>query len=408
MTLYEDLKWRGLIKDITSPELIEKLNKGGMTFYIGTDPTADSMHLGHLSSFLLPKRLKDAGHNPILLVGGGTGLIGDPRPSSERDMKTKEEILKNYEGLKAQAEKLFGFEVVNNLDWYKDINMIDFLRDYGKYFTINYMLDKDIIRRRLEGGISYTEFSYMILQALDFLHLHQTRGCDLQVAGSDQWGNITAGVDLIKKATGDTVYAFTMPLVTDSRGVKFGKSEGNALWLDKNKTSSYELYQFLVNVEDSMVIDYLKIYTFLSKEEIEKYAEVNENEPHLRIAHKKLAEEVITFLHGHQEYEKAVHISDSLFKGNIKELTLDELKDASRSMDSYELSKDLDLVNLLVESGIVSSKRESREFISNNSISINGDKVNDLDFIVKKEDALFKEYTIIRKGKKKYYVIRHK
>ncbi len=408
MTLYEDLKWRGLIKDMTSPELIDKLNEGGLTFYIGTDPTADSMHLGHLSSFLLPKRLKDAGHNPILLVGGGTGLIGDPRPSDERDMKSKEVILKNYEGLKKQAEKLFGFEVVNNLDWYKDINMIDFLRDYGKYFQINYMLDKDIIRRRLDTGISFTEFSYMILQALDFLHLHKTRGCDLQVAGSDQWGNITAGVDLIKKATGDTVYAFTMPLVTDSHGVKFGKSEGNALWLDKNKTSSYELYQFLVNVEDSMVIDYLKIYTFLSKEEIEKYEEVNKSEPHLRLAHKKLAEEVITFLHGHEEYEKALHISEALFKGNIKELSKEELIDASKSMDSYELDKDTNLVDLLVNASIVTSKREAREFITNNSITINGDKVNDLEFIVKKKDALYQEYTIIRKGKKKYFVIKHK
>ena len=365
------------------------------------------MHIGHLSSFLISKRLKEAGHNPILLVGGGTGLIGDPKATSERDMKTKEEVLKNYESLKRQAEKLFGFEVVNNLDWYENINVVDFLRDYGKYFTINYMLDKDIIRRRLESGISYTEFSYMILQALDFLHLHKTRGVDMQVAGSDQWGNITAGVDLIKKATGDTTYAFTMPLVTDSHGVKFGKSEGNALWLDKNKTSSYELYQFLVNVEDSMVIDYLKIYTFLTKEEIEKYEEVNKNEPHLRIAHKKLAEEIITFLHGHEEYEKAVHISDALFKGNIKELSLEEITDASKNMDSYELLEDKDLVSLLVDAGIVNSKRESREFISNNSISINGDKVNDLEFIVKKENALYNKFTIIRKGKKKYYVIKH-
>lgn len=407
MTLFEDLKWRGLIKDSTSPEIEEKLNKGGMTFYIGTDPTADSMHIGHLSSFLISKRLKDAGHNPILLVGGGTGLIGDPKATSEREMKSKEEVLKNYEGLKNQAEKLFGFEVVNNLDWYENINVVDFLRDYGKYFTINYMLDKDIIRRRLESGISYTEFSYMILQALDFLHLHKTRGCDMQVAGSDQWGNITAGVDLIKKATGDTVYAFTMPLVTDSHGVKFGKSEGNALWLDKNKTSSYELYQFLVNVEDSMVIDYLKIYTFLTKEEIEKYEEVNKNEPHLRIAHKKLAEEIITFLHGHEEYEKAVHISESLFKGNIKELSLEELIDASKNMDSYDLENDINIVDLLVNSKIVSSKREAREFINNNSISINGDKINDLEYVISKENALYNKFTIIRKGKKKYYVIKH-
>ncbi len=408
MTLFEDLKWRGLIKDITSPELEEKLNKGGMTFYIGTDPTADSMHIGHLSSFLITKRLKDAGHHPILLVGGGTGLIGDPKATCERDRTPREVIEKNYLGLRKQVEDIFGFEVVNNLDWYQDINMLDFLRDYGKYFSINYMLDKDTVRKRLESGISFTEFSYMILQAIDFLHLHQTKGVDLQVAGSDQWGNITAGVDLIKKATGDTVYAFTMPLVTDSRGVKFGKSEGNALWLDKNKTSSYELYQFLVNVEDSMVIDYLKIYTFLSKEEIEKYAEVNQNEPHLRLAHKKLAEEIITFLHGHEEYEKAVHISESLFKGNIKELNKDELIDASKNMDSYTLNENMNLVDLLVNANITSSKREAREFITNNSISINGEKVNDLEFIVTKENALYQEFTIIRKGKKKYYVIKHK
>ncbi len=408
MTLFEELKWRGLIKDITSPELEEKLNKGGLTFYIGTDPTADSMHIGHLSSFLITKRLKDAGHNPILLVGGGTGLIGDPKATCERDRTPREVIEKNYLGLRKQVEDIFGFKVVNNLDWYKDINMIDFLRDYGKYFTVNYMLDKDTIKRRLESGISFTEFSYMILQALDFKYLHENYGVDLQVAGSDQWGNITAGVDLIKKATGDTVYAFTMPLVTDSRGVKFGKSEGNALWLDKNKTSSYELYQFLVNVEDSMVIDYLKIYTFLTKEEIEKYEEVNKNEPHLRLAHKKLAEEIITFLHGHDEYLKAVHISDALFKGNIKELSHDELLDASKSMDSYEIDNDTNLVDLLVDAKITSSKREAREFITNNSISINGDKVNDLEFVVKRENAIDNKFTIIRKGKKKYYVIIHK
>ena len=407
MTLFEELKWRGLIKDITSPELEEKLNKGGMTFYIGTDPTADSMHIGHLSSFLITKRLKDAGHTPILLVGGGTGLIGDPKATSEREKKSREEIEKNYLGLRKQVEKIFGFEVVNNLDWYKDINVVDFLRDYGKYFTINYMLDKDTVRRRLESGISFTEFSYMILQALDFMHLHQTKGVDLQVAGSDQWGNITAGVDLIKKATGDTVYAFTMPLVTDSRGVKFGKSEGNALWLDKNKTSSYELYQFFVNVEDSMVIDYLKIYTFLDKETIEEYERKNNEAPHLREAHKRLAEEIITFLHGHDEYLKALHISESLFNGNIKELNEDELNDASKNMDSFELNDSKNIVDLLVESKICQSKREAREFILNNSISINGEKINDLEYIICKELALYNKYTIIRKGKKKYFVIRH-
>ena len=293
MKLFDELKWRGLIKDITSPELEEKLNQGGMTFYIGTDPTADSMHIGHLSSFLISKRLKDAGHNPILLVGGATGQIGDPRPTTERAMITKQEVEHNFNCLKKQAEEIFGFEVVNNYDWIKDINTIDFLRDYGKYFNINYMLDKDIIRRRLDTGITYTEFSYMLLQSIDFLHLHETRGVNLQVAGSDQWGNITAGVDLIRKKTGDEVYAFTMPLVTTKDGKKFGKSEGNALWLDKNKTSSYELYQFLVNVEDEMVIDYLKIFTFLTKDEIEAIEVKHKENPHLRDAHKTLAKEIL-------------------------------------------------------------------------------------------------------------------
>ena len=272
MSLFEDLKYRGLIKDISSDELEEKLNKGGMTFYIGTDPTADSLHIGHLSSFLISKRLKEAGHNPILLIGGATGRIGDPRPTSEREMKSIEEINHNIEALSKQVKDLFGFEVVNNYDWSKDINFIDFLRDYGKYFNVNYMLDKDIIRRRLETGITYTEFSYMIMQAMDYLYLYENRNCTLQVAGSDQWGNITAGIDLIRKKLNKEAYGFTMPLVTTKNGTKFGKSEGNALWLDKNKTSSYKMYQYLINLEDEMIIDYLKIFTFLSKEEIENIA----------------------------------------------------------------------------------------------------------------------------------------
>ena len=260
MTVFEELKWRGLIKDISSPELEEKLNKGGLSFYIGTDPTADSLHVGHLSSFLISKRLKEAGHHPYLLVGGATGMIGEPRPTKERAMISKEQVSKNIAGLTKQVKELFGFDVVNNYEWTKDINVLDFLRDYGKYFNINYMLNKDIIRRRLESGITYTEFSYMLLQALDFKYLHEHKGVDMQCAGSDQWGNITAGIDLIRKSTGDEVYGFTMPLVTDSQGNKFGKSEGNALWLDKNKTSSYEIYQFLINAEDEKVIDYCFIH----------------------------------------------------------------------------------------------------------------------------------------------------
>ena len=404
MTLVEELKWRGLIKDISSPELEEKLNKGGLTFYIGTDPTADSLHVGHLSSFLISKRLKDAGHNPILLVGGGTGMIGDPRPTTERAMASKDEVNKNFKSLKKQVETIFGFEVVNNNDWYKDINVIDFLRDYGKYFNINYMLDKDIIRRRLETGITYTEFSYMILQALDFKHLHENKGVDLQCAGSDQWGNITAGIDLVRKSTGDEVYGFTMPLVTDSQGKKFGKSEGNALWLDKEKTSSYKLYQFFTNVEDSMVIDYLKIYTFLSKEEIEEYERKNNEHPELREAHKALAREIITFLHGKEEYERAVKLADSLFNNKFSNLTKQDIEDLFGSEQIKEVEGNQTVADLVVNIGAASSKREAREFIGNGAISINGEKVNDINTIVDDSKFIEKTYIVVKRGKKNSYI----
>ena len=404
MTVVEDLKWRGLIKDISSPELEEKLNKGGLTFYIGTDPTADSLHVGHLSSFLISKRLKNAGHTPILLVGGGTGMIGDPRPTTERAMTSKETVLKNFELLKKQVEKIFGFEVVNNNDWYKDINLIDFLRDYGKYFNINYMLDKDIIRRRLESGITYTEFSYMILQALDFKYLHEHKGVDLQCAGSYQWGNITAGIDLIRRSTGDEVYGFTMPLVTDSQGKKFGKSEGNALWLDKNKTSSYKLYQFFVNVEDSMVIDYLKIYTFLSKEEIEEYEKKNNEHPELREAHKALAREIITFLHGKEEYERAEKLANSLFNNDFENLTKQDILDLFDEQDMKDVESNIGIVDLIVNVGAASSKREAREFIQNGAISINGKKCQEQDKIITKDLFIDGTFVVVKRGKKNYYL----
>lgn len=404
MTLFEELKWRGLIKDISSPELEEKLNKGGMTFYIGTDPTADSLHVGHLSSFLISKRLKDAGHTPVLLVGGGTGMIGDPRPTTERAMISKEEVNKNFESLKKQVEDIFGFEVVNNNDWYKDINVIDFLRDYGKFFNINYMLDKDIIRRRLESGITYTEFSYMILQALDFKYLHENKGVDLQCAGSDQWGNMTAGIDLIRKSTGDEVYAFTMPLVTDSQGKKFGKSEGNALWLNKDKTSSYKLYQFFINVEDSMVIDYLKIYTFLSKQEIEEYEKKNNEHPELREAHKALAREIITFLHGKEEYEKAVKLAENLFNNKFKDLSKEDIIELFGKQDIKEVQSNKNIVDFIVDMGVVKSKREAREFIQNGAITINGDKVDNIETIITDDMFIENTYIVVKKGKKNYYI----
>ena len=404
MTLFEELKWRGLIKDISSPELEEKLNQGGMTFYIGTDPTADSLHVGHLSSFLISKRLQDAGHHPILLIGGATGMIGDPRPTTERAMISKEEVEHNYQCLKKQVEEIFGFEVVNNYDWIKNINTLDFLRDYGKFFNINYMLDKDIIRRRLETGITYTEFSYTILQALDFKYLHDHKNVNLQCAGSDQWGNITSGIDLIRKSSKDEVYGFTMPLVTDSQGKKFGKSEGNAIWLDKNKTSSYKLYQFFVNVEDCMVIDYLKIYTFLSKEEIEELEKKNNEHPELREAHKRLAKEIITFLHGEEEYNKAVKLAESLFNNKFKDLSKEDIVELFGNQDTKEVKSNVNIIDFITEIGAVKSKREAREFITNGAISINGEKVDSIETLINDDMFIDNTYIVVKRGKKNYYI----
>lgn len=404
MTLYEDLKWRGLIQDISDEELINKLNNESLTFYIGTDPTADSMHIGHYSSFLISKRLAKYGHKPILLVGGATGLIGDPKPTAERPMISYEEVEHNFKCLKKQAEDIFGFEVVNNYDWIKDINVIEFLRDYGKYFNINYMLAKDKVKSRMESGITYAEFSYMILQALDFMHLYQTRNCTLQVAGSDQWGNITSGIELVRKKLGKTVYGMVMPLVTDSNGVKFGKTEGNALWLDINKTSSYELYQYLINLEDSMIIEYLKKLTFLTKSEIEEIESRHNENPHLREAHKILAREIITDLHGIKEYDKAVAMSQALFTGEFKNLSIKEIEEIFNGYDKIDVNINTNIVDLLLNINIANSKREAREYITNNAISINGNKINDLEYIISDKDFLNNKYIIIKKGKKNYYL----
>ena len=403
MTLFEDLKYRGLIKDISSPELEKKLNEEKLTFYIGTDPTADSMHIGHFSSFLIATRLARYGHKPILLVGGATGLIGDPKPSSERQMITREEVEKNVEGLTKQAKEIFGFEVVNNYDWIKDINTIDFLRDYGKYINVNYMLDKDIIARRLETGITFCEFAYTILQGLDFLHLYHTKGVTLEVAGSDQWGNITTGIELARKKDDVELFGLTMPLVVDANGVKFGKTEGNALWLDKNKTSSYELYQFLINADDNSVIDYLKKLTFLTKEEIEEIEAKHNEKPEERIAQKSLAKEVITFLHGEDEFNKAVKISEALFSNDISNLSSDDILSSLKDVKNVKLVEG-NIVDVLTENGIFQSKREARELITGNALSINNIKINDVNYMLSKDNAIDNKVMLIRKGKKNYFI----
>lgn len=403
MKLSEELKWRGLINDISDPEILNKLDNDKITFYIGTDPTGDSLHIGHYSSFSIARRLKNAGHNPILLVGGATGLIGDPKPNTERPMITKELLDYNYKKLRKQVEEIFGFDVVNNYDWSKNINFIDYLRDFGKYFNLNYMLAKETVKSRLDIGITYTEFSYMIMQALDFLWLYENKNCILQVGGQDQWGNITAGIELARKKTGAELYGFTMPLITKADGTKFGKSDGNAIWLDKEQTSSYEMYQFFLNSEDSQVITYLKLLSFLSVEEIIELEKKNNENPHLREAHKALAKDVITFLHGEAEYERAVKISEVLFNGDIKELTLKEIEAGLKDVPNFVLEEST-IIDILVNNDIASSKREAREFLINGSITLNGDKITDENVIITKDMAIEGKVIVIRKGKKKYYM----
>ena len=405
MTFFEELQWRGLIKDISSPELEKKLNEGGLKFYIGADPTAESLHIGQFPTFLMIERLKRAGHHPFILVGGATGRVGDPRGTGEREKAEISVIEHNYEKIKKQMKKLFGDEIqlVNNFDWFQHVNYIDFLRDVGKYINVTYMLNKDLVKRQLDIGISYAEFSYMLIQGYDFKELHDKYGINLQFGGSDQLGNLTTGIELIRKLNNEEVYAFSMPLTLDSTGKKLGKSYGNALWLDEEKTSSYEMYQYILNFEDSMVEEYLKKFTFLSKEEIESIMAEHNQYPEKRIAQKRLAKEVLDFIHGEDAYEKAVKISESLFSGNIKELSAREIEDAFKGIEPF-VAKEANLVDFLVEFGICSSKREAREFISNGSISVNGDKVTDLDFYITKSDSIEQKYVVIRRGKKKYFI----
>ena len=391
MKLYDDLKYRGLIKDISNPELEEKLNNEKLTFYWGTDPTADSLHLGHYSSLVTAKRLCKYGHTPILLLGGATGLIGDPRPTAEREIISKETVDKNIAGIKKQVDKIFDgkAEIVNNYDWTKDYTYLEFLRDIGKYINVNYILNKDIIARRLDSGITYAEFSYTLLQGYDFLHLFREKNCTLQVEGSDQWGNITTGIELIRKIENKEVYGFTMPLVLDKTGKKFGKSEGNALWLDKEKTSPYQIYQYLINTDDSLVIDYLKIFTFLSKEEIDKLEIITKKEPEKRLAQKTLAFEVVKDLHGEEEAIKARKISEDVFSKGYSDNGMPE--------SIIEYKDNMNLMDLLVSAKITTSKSEARRLIVGNGISINNKKELNPERIFDKKEI---KDLIISKGKK--------
>ena len=407
MTLFEDLKWRGLIKDVAGEEadLQKVLDGSPFAFYWGTDPTADSLHIGHYSSLCMAKRLANAGHHPILLCGGATGRIGDPRPTAEREIISEEAVNKNIEGIRAQVQRIVPTaQLVDNYDWWKGRSFLDTLRDIGKYISLNYMLDKDIIRRRLETGITYAEFSYMILQGFDFVHLFQEHKCIMQVAGSDQWGNITTGVDLIKKMLDGQAYAFTMPLILDSTGKKFGKSEGNALWLDKEKTAPYAIYQYLINSDDSKVLEYLKVLTFLTKEQIDDIYAQHMAAPEKRLAQKTLAWEIVKDLHGKEEADNAVQVSEKLFAGDFKGLAVKDILTGMKGVPTFKFEADAPLVDVLVNNGMASSKREAREFIKNNAISVNGEIVNDETKVITKDMALEGKVIIFRRGKKKYYL----
>ena len=416
--LLEELQWRGLIYQQTDEQGIEDLlNKEQVTLYCGADPTADSLHIGHLLPFMTLRRFQEHGHRPIVLIGGGTGMIGDPSgKSEERVLQTEDQVAKNVEGLSAQMHKLFEFGtdkgavLVNNRDWLSQISLISFLRDYGKHVGVNYMLGKDSIQSRLENGISYTEFTYTILQAIDFGHLNRELNCKIQVGGSDQWGNITSGIELMRRMYGQTeAYGLTIPLVTKSDGKKFGKSESGAVWLDAEKTTPYEFYQFWINQSDEDVIKFLKYFTFLSKEDINRLEQSRDEAPHLREAQKALAENVTEFIHGKEALDDAIRISEALFKGDLKSLSSKDIKVGFKEVPQVEVSKaTTNLIDVLIESGIASSKRQAREDVNNGAIYINGERKQSVDYNLTDEDKFDNEFTIIRRGKKKYFMVNYK
>ncbi|NYF25195.1 tyrosine--tRNA ligase [Sporosarcina sp. JAI121] len=415
--LMEDLKWRGLLYQQTDEAgLDELLNKEKISLYCGVDPTADSMHIGHIVPLLTLRRFQMHGHRPILLVGGATGMIGDPSGrSEERQLQTTEQIEKNVAGIKKQMEQIFDFnsengaQMVNNNDWIGSMTLIEFFRDYGKLLGVNYMLAKDNVASRLESGISFTEFSYMLIQGIDFNHLFDNYGCRVQVGGSDQWGNITTGLEVIRKTHEEEVKAFgiTIPLVTKADGTKFGKSAGGSVWLDAEKTSPYEFYQFWINTADSDVIKYMKIFTFIEREEIEALEITVQEEPHLRKAQLTLAEEMTRLIHGQDALDQVIRISKALFSGDLKTLTADEMKDAFKDVPSFEMVKeDKNIVDFIVESGVSPSRRQAREDVTNGAISLNGERVTDTAYEVSTADRLEDAFTIVRRGKKNYKMVK--
>ena len=412
MKFLDELKWRGLVKDVTDVEALEKQLEESTVVYCGFDPTADSLHVGHLQQIILLKRYQNAGHKPIALCGGFTGMIGDPRPTSERKLLTHEEVLHNADCIKEQLAHFLSFEgdnaaiMENNNSWLGEMNLLDYLRDYGKLFNIAYMLQKDTIKSRLDSGISYTEFSYTILQAIDWLHLFKKYNCQVQIGGSDQWGNLTTGMELIRKVSGEESKAFgiTSPLITKSDGSKFGKSEGKNIWLDPERTNAYEFYQFWVNTPDADIIDYLKRLSMKSVEEIEAL-EVSLNEhPEYREAQKALAEELTILVHGEEGLARAKKITDTFFKGNIMDLSGEEIKEGLSDAVKTVIEDGTSILDALISAGVCKSKGEARKLVEQGSVSVNGNKVESIDYTLNKEDAIDKEFSIVKKGKKNYYV----
>ncbi|MFC0213189.1 tyrosine--tRNA ligase [Paenibacillus chartarius] len=418
MSILQELEFRGLIKQTTDREELEKkLSEGRVTLYAGFDPTADSLHVGHLLPILCLRHFQLAGHRPIALVGGGTGLIGDPSgKANERTLNSPETVAGWTESLRKQLSRFLSFDsgdngamMANNYDWLSKLDVIGFLRDVGKNFTVNYMLAKDSVDSRIEKGISFTEFSYMILQAYDFLQLNETHGCTLQVGGSDQWGNITAGLELIGKTSGARAFGLTMPLVTKSDGQKFGKSEGGAVWLDPAKTTPYQFYQFWINTDDNDVVKFLKYFTFLERSEIERLEQEVRTAPEKREAQRVLAREVTALVHGQAALESAMNITKALFDGSVGELTAAEIEEAFKDEPSTELADEpIALVDLLITAKAASSKREAREFIEKGAVAVNGNKMTELDAVLRAEDRIEGKYLVLRRGKKNYYLIRFK
>ncbi len=411
MNIIEDLRYRNLIYALTDETLEEKLTKEKVTFYLGADPTGDSLHVGHLLAYLVAKRLAAHGHQPILLIGGGTGLIGDPSGrNSERQLLTLEQTMENAKGIEKQVRKILPeAKVVNNYDWLEGINTISFLRDYGKYFNINTMLAKDSVKSRLEDGISFTEFSYQIIQSIDFLELYKTQNCTVQIGGQDQWGNITAGLELIRKTLGieHKAYGLVIPLITKKDGSKFGKTADGAVWLDPEKTSPYAFYQYWINLDDDEAIERLKQFTEYDKAFIDDIEAKMAESPHLRHAQKALGEYLTTLVHGEDALKQALKITEALFKGDVTALSAKEIEMGFEGVPITEISDDINIVDGLVESTLASSKREARTFLKQNAIAINGEKIQDETTVLTKANALEQQYTIIKRGKKRYALLKH-